>query len=373
MGKSFQLHLMIGRTLAVPVPHELVDALQSVQVTSAAGERSGFQLTFAVSRNSLLARTLLPSGLLDPPARVVLAVIVGGSADVLMDGVITRHEMSPGSGPGESRLTVTGEDLTALMELRYEQDIFPGMPLHVRVLKILAKYARYGIVPAPVPVLFGEPQLPQERVDGQSDTDLGYLRGLAKDAGYAFYLIPGPVPGASVAYWGPEVRAGVVQPALTVDSGTATNVESLSFGFDGMSRTQYTIRIAEPRTKIGFSIPVPSVSLLRPPLAVRPAVALKEEPLLDLAGRPTPQVLLRALSKAAKGSDAVTGQGKLDVLRYGHVLKSRALVGVRGAGLAYDGLYYVNRVTHEIKRGEYKQSFGLTRDGFVPFSQQVSA
>ena len=41
------------------------------------------------------------------------------------------------------------------------------------------------------------------------------------------------------------------------------------------------------------------------------------------------------------------------------------LVGVRGAGLAYDGLYYVNSVTHKIKRGEYKQSFSLSRDGLI--------
>ena len=37
--------------------------------------------------------------------------------------------------------------------------------------------------------------------------------------------------------------------------------------------------------------------------------------------------------------------------------KSRQLVGVRGAGLPFDGLYYVKSVTHDIKRGEYKQSF----------------
>ena len=41
------------------------------------------------------------------------------------------------------------------------------------------------------------------------------------------------------------------------------------------------------------------------------------------------------------------------------------LVGVRGAGLTYDGLYYVESVTHNIKRGEYKQSFTLSRDGVV--------
>ena len=45
--------------------------------------------------------------------------------------------------------------------------------------------------------------------------------------------------------------------------------------------------------------------------------------------------------------------------RYGGVLQARQLVGVRGAGPAFDGLYYVKSVTHKIKRGSYKQSFTL--------------
>ena len=44
-------------------------------------------------------------------------------------------------------------------------------------------------------------------------------------------------------------------------------------------------------------------------------------------------------------------------------LRPRGLVGVRGAGYTHDGIWYVKRVTHTIKRGEYKQSFTLTRDG----------
>ena len=47
------------------------------------------------------------------------------------------------------------------------------------------------------------------------------------------------------------------------------------------------------------------------------------------------------------------------------------LVGVRGAGEAYDGLYYVNNVTHNIKRGEYKQSFNLSRDGLGSLTPKV--
>ena len=73
--------------------------------------------------------------------------------------------------------------------------------------------------------------------------------------------------------------------------------------------------------------------------------------------------LTRMVSHCA--ADAVTAEGSLDVTRYGGVLKARELVGVRGAGPAFDGLYYVKSVTHKIKRGEYKQSFTLTRNGLV--------
>ena len=73
----------------------------------------------------------------------------------------------------------------------------------------------------------------------------------------------------------------------------------------------------------------------------------------------------------AASSDSITGSGSLDVLRYGRILKSRQLVGVRGAGVAYDGLYYVNSVTHDIKRGEYKQNFNLSRDGLMSITPSV--
>jgi hypothetical protein len=371
MAKTLQLMLMIGPQLAVPAPQPLIDALQSVQITSSAGQRSGFQLSFAVSKKSIITTVLLPAGLLDPPTRVILAVVLGGLPNVLMDGVITRHEVSPSDTPGGSTLTLTGEDLTAVMDMSEEHQCFPAMPLNVRVMAIVAKYALYGIAPVALPAVILNVPNPIKTIPVQSGTDLNYIEALAKEAGYSFFLVPGPAPGASVAYWGPEVRAGLPQPALTVNSDAETNVESLSFSFDGLSRTQYTITLVEPNTKIGISIPVPDVSLLRPPLAARPAVTLRQEPLPDLAGLDPADVALRGLSKTTQAADAVTGQGRLDVLRYGHVLQARSIVGVRGAGIAYDGLYYVKSVTHDIKRGEYKQSFTLTRDGFLPLTPVV--
>ena len=51
------------------------------------------------------------------------------------------------------------------------------------------------------------------------------------------------------------------------------------------------------------------------------------------------------------------------VLLDGKVFKARQLCSVRGGGPYYDGLYYVKSATHDIKRGEYKQSFSLARGG----------
>jgi hypothetical protein len=353
----------MGPVLAVPVPAPLTDALQSVRVTSASGQASGFQLTFAVSARSVIQRALLPAGFFDPGIRVVLVAVTGGTPAVLCDGVITQQELAPSGEPGASALTVTGEDLSVLMDMRHVRAGHPGLPRQGRVLAICAKYARYGIVPAVVPPVLADVPNPAEHIPVQASTDLEYLKSLAADVGHVFFLEPGPAPGTSVAYWGPQVRAGLVQPALTLGAGAASTAETLSFTYDGLSRTQYEVTVTEPLTKAGIPLPVPDVSLLRPPLAARPAVMLRRQPLPDVCDRPAAEALLLGLDRTATAADAIRGSGTLDVLRYGHVLRARHLVGVRGAGVSYDGLYYVASVTHDIRRGAYKQSFTLTRDG----------
>lgn len=371
MASSMRMMLLMGPMVPLPVPRELADALQSAQVTTATGRSSGFQLSFSVSTKSLISRTLLPAGYFDPRIRVVLVVVVAGLPSVLVDGVITRQELTPSTDPGVSTLTITGEDLSLVMDLRHERMCFPGMPHNVRVMLICAKYAMWGIIPAAIPPVMTDVPNPIEHIPIQSSTDLAYLRALATEVGYVFYVEPGPTPGVNIAYWGPEVKTGPLQHALTIGMGAATNVESLSFSFDGLSRTQYTITYTEPNSKISIGIPIPDISLLHPPLAARPAVALREEPLPDISGRKVTEILLLGLGRSSQGTDAITGQGKLDVLRYGAILKARQLVGVRGAGAAYDGAYYVSSVTHDIKRGEYKQSFSLARDGLVSLTPAV--
>src|SRR6185436_16044407 len=177
------------------------------------------------------------------------------------------------------------------------------------------------------------------------------------EVGYEFYVDPGPLPLQSVAYWGPKVTLGIPQPALNVNMDVQTNVESLTFSFDAESARLPIVMVYPEELGVGIPIPIPNFNPLAPPLGLIPPIPKRLEIDRDSARRSVPSALLIAFARAAKTAEAVSGSGTLNVLRYGRGLKARGLVGVRGAGAAFDGLYFVKSVTHAIKRGEYKQNF----------------
>jgi hypothetical protein len=234
MIKGITLSLRIGPGVPLAVPREVLDALQSVRVTCESGStQSGFELKFSIAKNSPLTTLfVLAAGASIPLVRVLLIATINGQANTLIDGVMTHHQMAPGSGGKPGTLTVQGKDLSAAMGyIDFSGLPYPAMPPFARVALVLAKYAWLGIVPKVIPSL-EEPPLPTDRIPRHQGTDLAYVRRLAEEAGYVFYLEPGPTPGTSFAYWGPEIRFGQPQPALSMDMDAHTNVEDLSFSFD---------------------------------------------------------------------------------------------------------------------------------------------
>jgi len=361
------LTLLIG-PLPVPLPAPLpvMEALQRVEVNSSR-ERSGFQITFSMGKTSPLQMALLPAGFFDPMiTRVVIMVTFKGIPNVLMDGVVTRQEMQPGNEPGQSTLTITGEDLSVLMDVIELRVPFIGMPEVARINLILAKYAAFGVVPVVVPPPVLSVDSPTSRFDTQDGTDRAYIKGLAAQSGYVFFVEPGPLPLQSIAYFGPDIRIPVPQPALSVNSDWDTNVESLSFSLDGLAKKTVIMFTFDPVTrKIPLPIPVPDINPLHPPLGLRQTPPAKVSFATDTTHLTPTELAKRAFGIMLQSADAISGSGSLDVARYGHVLRSRMLVGVRGAGIAYDGMYYVDSVTHSIKHGEYKQNFQISRDGLI--------
>jgi hypothetical protein len=373
MLKGLHLTLLIGPLVPIPAPQSVIDAITSVQVTSGR-DRSGFQITFAVSKKSTLLTTMLPAGYFDPMVtRVIIIVTLGGLPNVLMDGIVTRQELQPSNDPGQSTLTITGEDLSVLMDVVQKIIPYPAMPEIAQIYAALAPYAMFGVVPAAIPPIISALRIPTEGFDSQiHTTDLQFIKGRASECGYIFYVEPGPLPGQSIAYFGPDIRLPIPQPALNVNMDAHTNVESLSFSLDGLAKKIKIFTILDPVTKkIPIPIPVPNINVFKPPLGARPTPPARIEFARDDAKKKPDEAAQSILAFLMNNSDAISGSGSLDVLRYGHVLRSRMLVGVRGAGLAYDGLYYVNSVTHNIKRGQYKINFTLSRDGLISITPRV--
>ncbi len=362
------LTLLIGPTVAVPAPLPLADALQQVEVTHSDEGRSGFQLQFAAGRSGpldLLDYGLLANPLLKPFNRVILVLTMNGFPRVLMDGIVTHQELSPGNGPGTGALSVTGEDVSVMMDLEEKSVEHPAQDETIIANKIIATYAQYGLVPMVIPPVAIDPPIPIERTPVQQATDRAYLTQMAERHGYVFFVEPGLVPFTNKAYWGPPPRLAVPQRALSVNLGGETNVAQISFRSSGLSAELAAGEVQDRTTNA--TVPVQTFASVRPPLATQPGWLVNQPNVRRRRFRGSGLNAIQALGRAQGRTDAsidgVTADGEVDGLRYGGVLQARGVVGLRGAGYSYDGFWYVKSVTHSIRRGAYSQRFSLAREG----------
>jgi len=379
MPSDIVLGVLVGMGLQ-PAPQDVLESLTQVQVTTSAKDKSGFDLSFAVSKSSRLITDLLPNGYFDPPTRIVLTVTLHGQTTVLVDGVITTQEMVPSDEAGKSVLSIKGEDLTRMMDLiDFSWMPWPAMPREARVAAMIAKYAvPWGIVPMVIPSPLLMVPNPLAEIPVQEGTDLAYIQQLAEEAGYVFFLQPGPKPGLNVAYWGPMLRVSLpflsAPPAIAIDWDGRSNVESLQFGFDGFQKRQWYVLVQLGTVPV--PVPIPDVNPISPPLGAKMPIPLKISPMKGMAKYSVLEATALALGRAAATSNIVHGSGTLDVLRYGSILPARTIVEVRGAGITYDGSYFVESVTHTLKPGSYKQNFSLTRNALIagdPFTGAADA
>jgi hypothetical protein len=353
-----RLIVLTGQTVPLPASYDLMSALTRVEVTNDAQQGDGFQMTFTLGKGAL-DYGLLSSGALDPFTRVIVGVLLGAVPEVLIDGIITHHQIAPSNDPGMSTLTVTGRDVSVMLDLEEKNEEYKNQPDFVIVAQLIANYAQYGLIPQPTPT--ADIPIELQRVPTQHETDLKFIQRLAQKNGYVFYIEPVTF-GVNMAYWGPASRASLPQPALTMNMGDATNVKSLNFSQDALAPVTTKGTFVEPITKT--SIPIPQLPSLRvPPLVPSPTSAKRVVLQRDTANENPAQAATSAVASVTNAPDSVTGDGEVESVRYGNILRARKLVGVRGVGFSYDGLYYVKRVTHSIQRGEYTQKFSISREG----------
>ena len=376
-----RLSILMGQAYPLPPVPDLTRNLKSVTIDHPTEGRSTFTMSFRAERGRInpwdygLLGTRFGGAM--PPTRVVLTALFGPKPEVLMDGIIQSVSLQPGDGAGApDQISVSGEDLTVLMDQEELSRERMAPTLEGQVFEVLAPYLRYGMVPEIIPATTQDLFDPLHMVILQQGTDYAFVSELAEQAGHVFKLIPGPFPTTSRVFWGPEAvlraRAQVApQPAISVNLGPASNASGLTFSFHSAAVEEVAGAVlrsgpvsATPREKMPLSR-IDAVKLVGP--HIRKGFS---EQLAQTRNASHARARAQALADMSM-SDAVMVEGTLDVLRYGGVLKPLGLVGVRGAGLSFDGEYFVNGVTHNISEGRYTQSFTLSRSGLGARSLRV--
>ncbi len=246
MLDGVHLTLLIGPlALPMPAPLPLTEALQSVEVT-AGRDRSGFQIAFSLGKMSPL-QTMLAVGFLDPMiTRVVVVATMRGIPNVIMDGVVTRQEMP----------SATTRAIDAHADRRGPehpdgrdrvQIVLSGDDRRGPDRSNSGKYAMFGVMPVVIPPLIDTPESPTKATISQT-VPTGITSRTRGPLRLRLLRRTGPGAAASLAYFGPDVRLPIPQPALFVNSDWATNVESLSFSLDGLAKSSGH-HVLDPITK----------------------------------------------------------------------------------------------------------------------------
>jgi len=255
-----------------------------------------------------------------------------------------------------------------MMDLEDRSASFPNMPDFLIVAQTLARYPDLGLIPVVTPT--ADIPIFLQRIPRQAETDLAFIRRMAKRNGFVFHVTP-VLPNVNQAVFGPELRAALPGPALTINTITSDNVNSLHFANDGLAPVGVAgaSSFVEPVSK--SVIPIPELPSLRlPPLVLSPTPTKRKDQLRESANETPSRAFLSSVSKVTGAPEPVTGTGEVDTQRYGAVIQARGLVGVRGVA-QYDGFYYVRQVTHHIEVGKYTQSFTITREGTESLSPVV--
>ncbi|MDJ0579913.1 hypothetical protein [Crocosphaera sp.] len=365
------LTVLIGKTLPRPIPKFLLEELESVEVTQSDDGKSGFQIVFRVGRagnKDSKDYQMIKSPLLEVFNRVILVVTIGAKPQVLMDGMITNRELSPNVRPGDSTFTITGEDISIMMDLEEKTQTYVAQDEVTIARKIILQYAKYGLKPNIInPRLKNRPTRNSWIPLQSNKTDFSYLQYIGKRYGFVFYVTPGPATGINTAYWGPPKQQSQPQDPLTVNMGPFSNVESINLQYDGLSATKVKASVQDRKTnkirkikesesdrrRLAKKSALSSQSAVRSRRFCQTGVDTKEA-----------DAYIQGMVDSSV-DNVITATGEIDVVRYGTPLGLRRLVVLRGVGITYDGLYYVKNVTHKLQQGSYKQDFTLTREGLI--------
>jgi len=330
-----------------------VGAVSEIEVLETLGEttRFRFRVPVRIEDGDLAA---LANGATDPGATVTVVA----SEELLVTGPVTGQRVHL-SGEGEtSYVDVLGGDRTLEMAREAKITSWSSMRASDAVTAVLADY---GFVPevTSTGTVFG----PTGHDLVQRGTDLAFVRRLARQHGYLFWLSTTPV-GLEVAHFGPPPVSGSSEATLALHLDGAA-LDRVDLAWDADRPTMVTAAGLDSGT----------VETVDASVAASPLAAMAGQGLAAVNGGGYSALTVAAGDDASTlsgpANDALTeadlfvrARAATTYTRAGRVLHAHTLIDLDGLGQRHSGAWLVASVRHIVDAVSHRMECTFVRNGW---------
>jgi phage protein D len=278
----------------------------------------------------------------------------------LISGYITHVKPYFDPDPSQCLLEIWGMDGSVLMDREEKLKDWPNKKDSDIASEI---FSLYGFTPEVEDTAVIHDEAVSTII--QRETDMQFLKRLALRNGFECY-----VEGTTGYFRPPQVDA-TPQPILAVHFGGETNVNRFSIEVNALTPANVAMFQVDRANK--ETLDVVAESSLQTAMGdtdTSGILAAGMNPgqvyigMNVVTGNPEMTALCQGLFHKAEWF--ITGEGEVAGNQYGHVLRPRRTVTIKGVGETHSGVYYVMNVTHTFTSDGYTQNFKVKRNAIMP-------
>jgi hypothetical protein len=347
----------LGITISVNgSPEAQLAQASKVEVYERLGETTYFTLSYPIDVVDGDLPPLIDSRL-DPGSLIAIMVAVNETQEWLVKGPVYSQQIHFEHGGQGSSLEVRGGDNSILMDREFKSAVWANVTDGETIITILGSY---GLTPDVATT--NTRHLEEKHNLVQRDTDLGFIKRLARRNG-CYFWITCEAELETAHFQRPQLDGDPIADLI------------LNFPEANINSFDLTWNVEIPTSVEGKQLDVVTKNDLNGDLAKTPRVILAAKMLQDI----TPDT--RSMHVAAPADDAGDMQARSEAAlmeadwfiqarchcslqRLGKLIHPASLVNVRGAGSRHSGKYLVAGVRHVINAADHTMEMELLRNGW---------
>ncbi len=342
-------------------PNDTLASAASVEVTERVALPTSYRIGYALDTVDG-DFPLLTEDAFSPGSEIsILVPTSDGATNCLVKGPAYGQEIHFEHGGSGSLLTVIGSD--SLIKLDREDKVVQWSDV-TDSDAVTAILGQYELAPDTDTTSAGHLEMKHTLI--QRETDLAFIRRLARRNGYCFWVTCDDL-GIETAHFRRPDLGGDGEVDLIINlNDPKPNVTCLDLSWD----------IERPTSATGSELDLTDKSDISGDVDRSPLAALGGTTLADIATdarvvhvrAPVDDAGdLQSRSEAAliDASFFLRAKGTTTLSSLGKVIRAHTLVNLRGVGARHSGVWFCNAVRHTIDASEHKMEFELMRNGWA--------